>query len=301
MTALAIPIVPAIQLKRLLYATDLSLASLAALPTVAAIARKYGSQVYVAHIWTPLPYSMVPPESFVTMQKAQEQNAKDAFRVILDTGELAGIPVTALLECGEPLAELSRIVRENRIDLAVLSTHGRKGFKRLLMGSEAEELFRGLPCPVLTVGPNIAKRFVPQSEIKEILCPIDLSKESQTVLPYLAIVAAESKSHVSLLHVVPAEDHRHPSALDATETLRLEIQRKYGQQFDPRCEVKVLIEAGDPTERILARARACNADLIGFGVRRAEEVSTHFRSTVTYKVVLQAECPVLTAHFGEGW
>lgn len=301
MSAVAIPMVPAIQLKRLLYATDLSLASLAALPAVSAIARKYGSQVYVAHIWAPLAYSMVPPESFVTMQKRQEQDAREAFQVVLSAEELAGIPVTPLLECGEPLAELSRLVRENRIDLAVLSTHGRTGFKRLLMGSEAEELFRGLPCPVLTVGPNFSKRFGTQSEVREIVCPTDLSRESQTVLPYLAVVAAEYKSHVTLLHVVPAKNHRHPSALDEAETLRAEIQRICCRQFDPRCEVKVLIEAGDPTEQILARARACNADLIGFGVRRAEEVSTHFRRTVTYKVVLQAECPVLTAHFGEGW
>ena len=37
------------------------------------------------------------------------------------------------------------------------------------MGSVAEELFRSLPCPVLTVGPNISSRFDNQSEIKQIL------------------------------------------------------------------------------------------------------------------------------------
>ena len=48
-------------------------------------------------------------------------------------------------------------MREQKIDLAILGTHGRTGMKHLLMGSVAEELFRHLPCPVLTVGPNVSK------------------------------------------------------------------------------------------------------------------------------------------------
>jgi nucleotide-binding universal stress UspA family protein len=300
MSAVAIPIVPTIQLKRILYATDLSQASRAALPIVSAIARKYRSQVCAAYVWSPLPYSMVPLEASSSLQSAQENDARGALEVVLHAKELSGIPVTAILECGDAATELSRVVQQHHIDLAVLSTHGRTGFRHLLMGSVAEELFRSLPCPVLTVGPNISKRFAAQSDIKEVLFPTDLSRESQAVFPYLAAMAAENESHVTLLHVVPREDHRHPSALDEAEFLRAELRRTFCPQLDPRCTVKAVVEAGDPAEQILAHARADHVDLIGFGVRKAREISTHFRNTVTYKVVLQAECPVLTSHFGDG-
>jgi hypothetical protein len=42
----------AIQLERILYATDFSRASERALPIVSALARHYGSQVFLAHIWS---------------------------------------------------------------------------------------------------------------------------------------------------------------------------------------------------------------------------------------------------------
>ena len=51
---------------------------------------------------------------------------------------------------------LMDLIQRNHIDLAVLGTHGRRAFKKLLLGSIAEEVFRMAPCPVLTVGPKTA-------------------------------------------------------------------------------------------------------------------------------------------------
>lgn len=300
MSAVAIPILPAIRLKNILYATDFSAASRAALPIVSAIARKFGSHVFAAHVWAPLPYSMVKPEGFSALEGKEESEARDVLEKFVHTNEL-GLPITPILKCGDAVRELSRMVHQHHIDLAVLSTHGRTGFKRLLMGSVAEELFRGLPCPVLTVGPNISPRFAAQAEVKEILFPTDLSYESGAVFPYLAMVAAEYAARITLLHAVPAGGQRHAEAMDDPDRLRSAMRRMFCQQIDPRCEARLVVEAGDPVERILAHARADKIDLIGFGVRKAGEIITHFRNTVAYKVVLEAECPVLTSHFGDGW
>jgi nucleotide-binding universal stress UspA family protein len=192
-------------------------------------------------------------------------------------------------------------VHQSHIDLAIVSTHGRTGLKHLLLGSVAEELFRNLPCPVLTIGPKMARQFGATSEIKEILFPTDLSYESGAVFPHLAAVAAEYKSHMTLLHVVPRSHGRNSTDGEQSESLRQAMHRMFCAQIDPRCEGKLIVEAGDPVERILAHARADNVDLIGFGTRKAGEISTHFRNTVPYRVLLEAECPVLTAHFAESW
>lgn len=137
--------------------------------------------------------------------------------------------------------------------------------------------------------------------MNEVLFPTDLSIESGGVFPYLASLASESAAHMTLLHVVPGEDRRHPSAMDEHDSLRSAMQRMFCPKIDPRCGVKLVVEAGDPVERILANSRADKADLIGFGVRKAGEISTHFRNSVPYKVVLEAECPVLTSHLSGGW
>src|SRR5216684_5410039 len=72
MSAVVVPIVPAIQLKRILHSTDLSSAARAALPIVSTIARIFKSQVYVAYIWAPLPYTMVTPEAASMLETGQE-------------------------------------------------------------------------------------------------------------------------------------------------------------------------------------------------------------------------------------
>lgn len=294
-SAVVIPIVPSIELKRILYATDFSDASLAALPLVSIMARHYGSRVFVANIWTPPQYPMVSPEVAGALQYKDESEAQAQARGLLNTKELAGLSATAIVKSGVPSQELGRLVREKNIDLAILGTHGRTGLKHLLMGSVAEDLFRHLPCPVLTVGPNVPKWSMVRDEIKHILFPTDLSEESRAAFPYLASLASEHRASLTLLHVLPIETARNPDARSLAEPLRKEMQSIFSSSIDPRCPAEFIIDFGDTSERILAHAEAGRADLIGLGVRKAGEVTTHFRNTVAYRVVLQAHCPVLTS------
>jgi nucleotide-binding universal stress UspA family protein len=295
--AAIVPIVPAIKLQRILYATDFSEGSRAALPFVSAIARRYHSEVFVSHIWSPLPHDMVTSEAVSTMENQQESAAKQKLAEFLRlTGE-QGISTKSIVKSGNPVEELERIVREQEIDLAVLSTYGRVGLKRLVMGSVAEALFRNLSCPVLTVGPYLAGRFRETVEIHNILFPTDLSVESQAVFPYLASLAHEYNARLTLLHVLPLETENNSDAKAPAEPLRKEMMRIYCPQISPKCEAEFLIDTGDAAEKILALARERNVDLIGLGIRKAEKSTTHFRNTVTYRVLLNAMCPVLTDRF----
>jgi nucleotide-binding universal stress UspA family protein len=118
MNAVAIPVLPAVRLKNILYTTDFSKPSRAALPVVAAIARKYGSRIFAAHVWAPLPYSMVTPEALSALEDKEESDARDVLEQFMQTKELEGLPVTPILKCGDATRELSRIVHQNHIDLA---------------------------------------------------------------------------------------------------------------------------------------------------------------------------------------
>ena len=61
---------------------------------------------------------------------------------------------TATVERGEVWEVLSSLVEEKKIDLIVVGTHGRRGLKKLVLGSMAEQVFRQARCPVLTIGPH---------------------------------------------------------------------------------------------------------------------------------------------------
>jgi nucleotide-binding universal stress UspA family protein len=296
-STVVIPIAPTIELQRILYATDFSDASLAALPLVSTIAHRYGSRVFVVNVSTAVSYAMVSPEAAVALQHRDELTARSKVLDLLKTGDLAGLSTTAIVRSGFPNEELERFVREHKIDLAILGTHGRTGMKHLLMGSVAEELFRHLPCPVLTVGPSISKASMQTTEIKHILFPTDLSDESQAVFPYLVSLASQYKASITLLHVFPVETATNPDAKSLAEPLRKEMQDVFASHMDPHCLAEFIIDFGDTAERILAHAESGRADLIGLGVRKAGEITTHFRNTVAYRVVLQAHCPVLTARY----
>lgn len=59
--------------------------------------------------------------------------------------------VRYIVESGNPFEKILDVAETNRIDLIVLATHGRTGFKRLIIGNVAEKVVRHASCPVLTV------------------------------------------------------------------------------------------------------------------------------------------------------
>ncbi|MEO8551840.1 MAG: universal stress protein, partial [Kofleriaceae bacterium] len=57
----------------------------------------------------------------------------------------------ALLETGEPRDLIVQAATKVGADLIVMGTHGRRGLRRLMLGSVAESVARTAPCPVLLV------------------------------------------------------------------------------------------------------------------------------------------------------
>jgi nucleotide-binding universal stress UspA family protein len=70
-------------------------------------------------------------------------------RGIRDRLEAEGVRVRAVGLEGRAAAQLLNYAAENRVGLLCLTTHGRSGVARLLLGSVAEEVLRHAPCPVL--------------------------------------------------------------------------------------------------------------------------------------------------------
>jgi nucleotide-binding universal stress UspA family protein len=80
------------------------------------------------------------------------------------------------------------------------------------------------------------------------------------------------------------------------------METVFSPQISARCQAEFMIDFGDPAASILALAQKRDLDLIAMRVRKAPEfITTHFRNTVAYRVVLGAECPVLTLRPAEKW
>lgn len=280
-----------LKLKNILWTTDFSSASKASLPHAVAIARQYESKVYLAHVVVPNPYPMVSPEAMPYIQEIRQGTSK-RLSELAESDQLKGIPHELLLVQGEVADELNKVVKEHEIDLLVMATHGRRGLRRFLLGSVAEEVWRTAACPVLTVGPHVLERPVQQVTLQNILYPTDLSSESFAAAPFALSFALEYASRLTVLHVVPTAVRI--SARLLTRAFRDELQTIFPSEAAPWCEPESIVESGDPVEVILRVAKEQRADLIVLGVRSTEALAKQHVSNVAYPVVAGADCPVLT-------
>lgn len=141
-------------------------------------------------------------------------------------------------------------------------------------------------------------------EITRILCPIDLSDNSQHAVTHAVLLARWYGASITALHVcnpivIPSTDFvvvggGMPPPL--TETEIADVEREVLARFAPRSsvDVDVLVQSGHPARQILECAGALRADLIVIGTHGASGFEHLLLGSVTEKVLRKAICPVLT-------
>jgi nucleotide-binding universal stress UspA family protein len=285
-----------IALNHILFATDFSPAAEAALPYAIGLAKQYGGKVHGLHVRYPATYPIVGPEAMPQVLEAAEEQAKFEARQLHEM--LASVPHEVTVIEGDLWPALSEIVTQQKTDLIVMGTHGRKGVSRALLGSAAEEIFRKSSCPVLTVGPRVSANTERRLEMKQILFATDFSPESLAALPFAVSFAQEHESNLTLLNVsAKPEIGELVHAGQYAESTFRRLQALVPEGSEPWCQPKCRVEHGAEAEKIMEVATAIGADLIVLGVRRPQGglgATTHVLQSIAHKVVANAECPVLT-------
>ncbi len=140
-----------IEWKRICCATDFSEPSRIAMLEAAELARRFEGELELVHVHVPPPAMgtevLATPIALPESAPAESAEALATWR---DEAErLLGRTVRARLLAGEPASEILRHAREREIDLVVVGTHGRRGLRRLVLGSVAERIVREAPCAVV--------------------------------------------------------------------------------------------------------------------------------------------------------
>jgi nucleotide-binding universal stress UspA family protein len=163
-------------------------ASEAAFTYAAAIADRYHSKLNVAHVISIETFDLIAADSDATMLKQAHQQARAKMDQLLGPRLLQGDRYRPVIAEGMVAEVLIEMIRRDHIDLAVLGTRGRRTFKKLFLGSTAEEIFRVASCPVLTVGPKTSS--VPaNTELRHILYPLEFAPDSSKAAGYAVALA----------------------------------------------------------------------------------------------------------------
>jgi len=142
-------------IRRILCPVDFSEPSDHALDYALSLAELVGADVHLLHSYQ-LPVYALPDGALLPsadLAAAVSHDARRAFDGLDERLEGRSLNVEKHLTEGLPHEEVCRLVEDLDIDMVVMGTHGRTGFRRLLMGSVAERVVRTCPCPVVTVPP----------------------------------------------------------------------------------------------------------------------------------------------------
>lgn len=138
--------------EKILCPVDFDENSMAALDYACRLAAENEAVLYVVHaIFVPvtspgLPLEKYPPVSEGPAKMELEKIARDRL--------YGKVRYEIVARSGKPVDVVMKVANDIDADLIVMSTHGRRGVARLVLGSVAEGVVRESKRPVLTVRPQ---------------------------------------------------------------------------------------------------------------------------------------------------
>src|SRR3954468_2328659 len=292
-----------IRIRNILVPIDFSERSFEALSYAQGIAKSFGADLHLAHVYEPdfpLTTVMAMPLALPPVHVAEGVR-----RHLKDVAKKFGIdlkPANIHAFEGRPFAEICRMARQEGIDLIVLATRGNSGLKHLLLGSTAERVVRYSPCPVLVVHPRV-KNEERHVRFERILVPIDFSECSLKGLDYARGLARHSGAKLVLLNSVAFQyyitsdeyaRYHLPLLMQHAEKASRRQMRELIQDTDWKgIEVKASLQIGHAGQQICVRAAENDADLIVTSTHGTTGFKHILVGSTAEYVVHHATCPVL--------
>ena len=279
-------------IRRILFPTDFSDGAARAFPQAAHLADWHDAELHVVHVAGPEDEADATlPVSLDTLQgwlgQPSDSFSLDALSIVQNQ-----------VEADAPPARLVAYAEDQDIDLVVMGTHGRRGVRRMLLGSVTEEVVRKAPCPVLTVRTD-AEEEDPKQAVRRILVPVDFSEASEVAVQHATEIAKTYGAELDLLHVV--EEVVYPSAYGVeppyvpSSNVVARVEKALGTMaredigYD---NVQVSARIGYAPATILDYVESNDVDLIVLATHGRTGLDRMLLGSVAERVIRQAPTPV---------
>ena len=305
---------------RMLVPLDGSALAEAILPQVTELATLHGAEVVLLRA----AFAHVFPGSDQT--GAQVQAVEEAEAYLADMVQrllTAGIKAQSVVRYGHAAKEILDHAQTGGVDLIAMSTHGRSGVQRLVLGSVTEHVLRAAPVPVLLVralagvsgeraahAPEQKLRLQPgevpaaAALIRHILCPVDFSPATREIVEYAGELAVRFVADLTVLHAVcdtlevTCSHIPHPPLEQLREEMirvaELSLQRLVARRLRHLPRAKTAVVAGPPFQQIIRFAREQHVDLIVMGTQGLSGLNHLIMGSTAERVIRQAPCPVVS-------
>ena len=206
-----------------------------------------------------------------------------------------GVPTQIRIDTGKPSEVILRYAANGDCDLVVMSTHGRRGMDRVLLGSVAEEVVRSSPVPTLL------NRMGTFSESWEnIVVALNGTPGAEEILDEVLVLARRLRATVHLLQVglnlLRANSYRgvtFESPVDESFSYLDDIAARFKGEG---IEVTTERRSGMAAVEIARFAKHVGAALICMTTEGRPETIPGLNPSVAAEVIRQAPCPVYVKH-----
>jgi nucleotide-binding universal stress UspA family protein len=271
--------------------TDLTSRSNSALSYARAFAQYYDSRLTLLHALPKHPFAV--PGSLASNERGV-QRARAELQSIADGLKAGGIDAHVdLIEAGSRSDGLLHSLRCLHPDLIIQGTAGVDDPRRALVGSVAESIFRRTTIPVLTVGAQVMPFMEKGLHFDRILFVTDFGTQVNNAAIYALSLAQEFRARVSLCHV-----HDGRTAPRNQEDIQKFFERTLEQHIVPQvkdwCDPECVVQFGDVDTEIRLLMKHRRPDLIVTAAHSLGPLGTRGKPGTVFKIVANAECPVLT-------
>ncbi len=251
----------------------------------------------------------VPPSS-KAWESSEEEADSEAGYLKKVAAEIVtrGVDTTTQLIEGIPLSAITDYVEEHpEVVMIVMSTHGRSGIGRWVLGSVAEHVLHSAAVPVLLIRPSEEERLGLAQDFtlplyKSLVVPLDQSPFGAQALGAAQNLAKRLQARMTLVSALPSEGV-HPDALYPPVSVAIpeDDPRHTIEYLDKvaeglRCEgiaVERRVEYGEPAEVIVQVAEKVRGDLIVMSTHGRTGLPRLLLGSVAMQVVHAAHLPVL--------
>lgn len=282
------------------------------LPWARTLARCSGADVAVAHVHVPhVPDHLLANTQYqyegVDLKEYDHQDHVEEETYLQGVAErLArelGREVQPVLLEGEVTEAIDRFAGRSGPGMIVMTTHGRSGFDRVVLGSVADAVVRNAPWPVLLIRsrgkePGAAEDI----RLRRILVPLDGSEGSERILPHAAELARDAGAQLELLRVVVPGSIMGSGMLPVSMAARAEARRSaraYLEEVAERLhptglEVSVRVEEhAHSTRGILETMRGERPDLVAMATHGYGMLARAVLGSVADQLLRRSDVPLL--------
>lgn len=294
-----------LQIRNILLATDFSEGAECALEQALSLARRFEAKLHLLHVVAAperLPMGM---DLLIADHKEEafgdlESQADSELEKLLETRSIGDVQVEKHVHRGEAAAPVVlTYAEENRIDIIVTGSHGRRGARRFMLGSTSEEIAREADCPVLVA--RTCERALFGDPPGRVLVPVDFSEYSREAVSYGRELAAAYEAPLDLVHVVEAsalpgvygleEGAEQVEAGDVQAGTTRALRQLLGTP-GPDVQAELHVLDGHPPSMIAELAEERETGLIAMASHGRTGLDQLLMGSVAERVMRQAPCPV---------